>query len=215
MIASPWRPNRRILSHTPVRPLSNTLLAKACIKGTLFHIVLTERKRVRWLLIAGLLVVSFHLALVARVLLEREPRHQGKPLNYWFNQLPLTRIVSDGSIVTQDQVQLPGRRYGSFLETPRGAREAFQDIGTNALAFLLYKLKRSETRSHKPIQMLAIKYGFKRLPLPSIDAERQQAVTGLIFLSPLPPDYLPQVSALATNADPKVATAAKCVLRAQ
>ncbi len=84
-------------------------------------------------------------------------------------------------------------------------------MGTNALPFLLHKLSRSDTRLHKPIQILGYKLT-GRVPLESLDAERQQATTALLVLSPLPPESLRQLAVMTNSANPKIAVQALGVL---
>jgi hypothetical protein len=167
-------------------------------------------KGLRWAFWASLVLgIALALVVVAQVL--REPAYRGRPITYWFHQLQLTGISGAGKVVRADKVTLPGHRYGSFLEKPETVAEAFRVMGTNALPLLLRKLNQSETPLHRPIQECGYLLA-RRLPLDSRDVERQQATTGLLALSPLPPDVLRQVAALTTNANPKVAAQARCVL---
>lgn len=144
---------------------------------------------------------------------EQRTEYQGKPLSYWFNQLPLTETQPGWHSVIKT-FSLGNLKYGSFQEKPEKAQEAICAIGTNALPFLFAKLEQPDSPIQRRIQSFAsgigIKHRFFSLPM----AERWQAVTALVYLRPLPDQSVRQLLALSTNADRRVADAASYVVTA-
>ena len=167
---------------------------------------------VRWALGASLLLLPVALACWSLGNVLREPAYRHKPRTYWFHQLQLTMVSPGGDAGVADRLQLPGHRYGSFLEKPETVAEAFRVMGTNAIPLLVCKLSQSDSSLHRRIQVWGHRLTH-RLPLESLDAERGQATTALLILSPLPPESLRQVVALTTNADSRVAVQARYILR--
>ena len=77
--------------------------------------------------------------------------YEGKPLAYWFNQLPMTK-----SLPGQDVYQSPRKRarhiksgavqeYGTWVEDGEASAKAIRAIGTDGLDFYFSKLKREES----------------------------------------------------------------------
>jgi hypothetical protein len=164
-----------------------------------------NRTRCIW----GAAIFLIFAATVTWALSNSEPGYRNKPLSYWFNQLGLTCGGTNGAPLVMPTCSLPGRNYGNYLETDESVRAAFRGMGTNALPYLLRKLQETESVLHRPIQSTAIKLGFARLPLPSIDVQRRQAITGLVYLRPLPDWARSQLQNIKTTArNPKVKQAA-------
>ena len=148
--------------------------------------------------------------------------YQGKPLGYWFNQLPMTSIHTfqghdsfaqsarkRAKYINSGAVQ----EYGSWLEEPEISKRAIRAIGTNGIAFYLSKLRKPRVGSfRKTIQDVALAIGSRRFLYPDVDAERDQAVTALILLKPLPEAAERELLITSTNKSVEMARAARCVL---
>jgi hypothetical protein len=149
-----------------------------------------------------------------------EPFYQGKPLEYWFNQLPMTRIDGAGfyaTVIQSDHMLLrrPSgavRKYGGWTETPEASANAIRGIGTNALAFYLQKLRRHVGTREIQIEKVARAFGFHGFLFEGVDPERGQAVTALILLKPLPPEVVSKLATLTTNRNRDIAAAAHWAL---
>ena len=149
------------------------------------------------------------------------PSYQGKPLEYWFNQLPMTRMGAAGSdakamLSDRWRCQAPSgavRKWGSWLETPQDSGNAIRGIGSNALAFYIRKVGRHIGAPELQIMKVARAVGFHGFLFQDAEPEREQAVTAFILLKPLPPLVVSELVALSTNRDPYVAGAALCALR--
>lgn len=129
---------------------------------------------------------------------------QGRPLEYWFNQLSGREIMRSPSGAV--------RRYGAWLETPEASANAIRGIGTNAQGFYLGKLRRHVGTREIQIAMAARAVGFEDFWIRGVDTERGQAVIALILLKPLPPEVLSELVILSTNVNRDIAAAARCVL---
>jgi len=149
------------------------------------------------------------------------PFYQGKPLEYWFNQLPMTRIDTNGFYAT---VSLSDRwrcglasgavrKWGRWIETPEASANAIHRIGTNAIPFYLRKIRRPIGARETQIMKIARAVGFRGFLFEDVEPEREQAVTALILLKPLPPQMASELVALTTNMDPYIAGAALCAFR--
>lgn len=148
--------------------------------------------------------------------------YQEKPLAYWFNELPMTRIDGVGfnaTVIQSDHLILRSpsgdvRRYGGWMEKPEGSAKAIRVIGTNALPFYLRKLARQAGPIESKTWEVARAAGFRGfLGYEKIEWERGQAVTALILLKPLPPEAVSQLVALSTNRNREIAAAASCALK--
>ena len=133
--------------------------------------------------------------------------YQGKPLEYWFNQLGDQEIMRSPSGAV--------RTWGSWIETPETSANAIRGIGTNALGFYLRKLRRDVGTREIRIAKAARAVGFNDFWIRGVDSERGQAVTALILLKPLPPQVVSELVALSTNKNQDIAAAAQCALRAK
>ena len=149
------------------------------------------------------------------------PSYQGKPLEYWFNQLPMTsKGMSGGSdiVVQGDRMQRRGWRsgtfweYGSWKEKPEASAKAIRAMGTNAVAFSLHKLTRQNYPIESKIERLAFGVGLHGLLFEDTTPEREQSVTALILLKPLPREAVSKLITLSTNKNGAIAAAARCAL---
>jgi hypothetical protein len=131
---------------------------------------------------------------------------QGKPLEYWFNQLNDREIVRSPTGAVG--------RYGPWPETPEASASAIRGIGTNAFGFCLRKLRRLPGARELQLAVAARRLGFEDLlfRVRGVDSERGQAVTALILLKPLPPGVLSEVVSLSSSSNREIAAAAHRVL---
>lgn len=130
---------------------------------------------------------------------------QGKPLEYWFNQLNDREIMRSPSGAV--------RRWGCWLETPEASANAIRGIGTNGLFFYVHKLRRKPGARELQLAMAARRVGFEDFlfRVRGVDSERGQAVTALILLKPLPQEVISELGILSSNVDQDIAAAAHCV----
>ena len=121
---------------------------------------------------------------------KRNLSYQGKPLIYWFNQLPMTRTQGTrGSEIVVARVRELARglksgtvqEYGPWVEKPAASAKAIRAVGTNGLRLYLSKLSRQERPVGSRLQAAAFALGLRRFLFANVSAEREQAVTALIF----------------------------------
>jgi hypothetical protein len=108
----------------------------------------------------------------------RQPAYDGRPVSYWFKQLPVIYPIT------------PAPRATGIADYPR-ALAAIRAIGTNSLPFLISKLQaRPPPRLIRLIRSYAGSWPVIRTLFPPQDQakERGQAVAGLLLLCPLPPE---------------------------
>jgi hypothetical protein len=174
-----------------------------------------------WLLAGVISAAGLVCGLSVAHQLKPKPSYQGKPLEYWFNQLPMTSISRAGfsaSAVQYDHLLLRSpsgavRKYGGWLEAPEASASAIRAIGTNSLAFYLGKLTRQvgpiESKIYKGARVVGFR-GF--LGVEDVDWVRGQAVTALILSKPLPPEVVSELVTLSTDRNREIAAAAHCAL---
>ena len=105
------------------------------------------------------------------------------------------------------------QQYGAWAEEPEASRRAIKAIGTNGLKFYFSKLRQPQAGTfRKRMQKAAFAIGFRRFFFPDVSAEREQAVTALILLKPLPKEAERELLAMSTNGHAEIAGAARCVL---
>ena len=104
------------------------------------------------------------------------------------------------------------QEYGAWLERPEDSAEAIRAVGTNGLRLYFSKLSRQERSVQKQKQKAAFALGLRRFLFANVSAEREQSVTALIILKPLPEGAVQKLLALGTNSDAEIAGAARCVL---
>ncbi|MHB8519971.1 MAG: hypothetical protein ACYDH9_04365 [Limisphaerales bacterium] len=143
--------------------------------------------------------------------------YQGKSIEYWFEQLPVTPILPSGVAPAVYQVNVrgfiksTGQQYGSTNLSDE-AIDVIAALGTNALPFLLAKLQGSDSVVKREVTKAARKAGVGYLPFRNADLERLQAVTGLIHVKTLTPEAGQVLTSLRTNTNPEIASAAVQVL---
>jgi len=178
--------------------------------------MLKTRSVVVWLLAVGISAIVLVWGLDFARQGKPKPFYQGRPLEYWFNQLPMTSI--NGQTVGQSRHLLARspsgevKRYGAWMETPEASAKAISFIGTNALAFCLWKLTRHIGPLESKIQKIERAVGFHSFLFLDVSVEREQAVTALILLKPLPPEVIAELGTLSTNRNQEIADAAHCAL---
>jgi hypothetical protein len=147
--------------------------------------------------------------------------YQGKPIEYWFNQLPMVKvqIVQGKETACMGDKMRKGhtksgavRKYGSWVETPEASAQAIRAMGTNGIAFYFRRLKRQDLPIRKRIQQAAFAVGVRHFLFEDVDAERGQAVTALLLLKPLPPSAASELVALSKNSNGAIAAAARVAL---
>jgi hypothetical protein len=161
-------------------------------------------------------LLAFLSGLVFALYREPELSYQGMPLNYWFNQLPLT-IAQPVGVSYASRWMIRGssgvvRKCGDWIESPETSAAAIRSMGTNAINFYLGKLTRQYGPLKRAIFRSARSLGYHGLLFEEIYPEREQAATALILLQPLPPGAVSVLANLSTNRDPQVAAAAHTVL---
>jgi hypothetical protein len=180
-----------------------------------------SRRSKLWLL-AGSLILGGCLCWVA-ITENEKPNfsYEGKPLSYWFNQLPMT--CSQGAPGSEIAVQCARKRayhiksgavqqYGAWGQEPEVSAKAIRKIGTNGLKFYFSKLEGREVPLQSKIQKAAFQIGLRCFLFADVNAEREQATTALILLKPLPQDQVRELLALSTNRNARISGAARCVL---
>jgi hypothetical protein len=90
--------------------------------------------------------------------------------------------------------------------------KAIRSIGTNGIKLYLSKLRQPDRPLKDKIQKKAFAVGLQRFLFADVTAEREQAVTALILLKPLPPTAIQDLLVLSANSNPGISNAARCVL---
>lgn len=156
------------------------------------------------------LVVIVVLAVVAVPLTRRPvPTYQGQPIDYFFERLNVSLFSgSAGYSMLKKQLAQPKQQT---RREPINDREVFTAFGTNAVPFLMMKLKGQDRSLEKLTARLLHKVGVKRQVFADAQMERGRAVTGLILLPHLPPDVEQNLVTLSTNSNRELAAAARYV----
>lgn len=162
------------------------------------------RPLIVWLLVGVIPVVGLAWGIGAANQRISKRFYQGKPPEYWFNQLGNQEIMRAPSGAVM--------RYGSWLETSEASANAVRGIGTNAVAFYLRKLRRQVGTREIRIAKVARAVGFNDFWIRGVDSERGQAAIALILLKPLSSEVVSELVTLSTNRDANIAAAACCVL---
>jgi hypothetical protein len=155
----------------------------------------------------GFLAPAFLLVCVLAALLLRSglPKYNGQSLMFWFKNLPNSTIPASGAVTYR--IAVFGGPLGQKGPSEADAHEALVAIramGTNALPFLIHKLKQ---RGPRPAFDPVVRSYSRKLPviqnlLPTDHetfVEQQQAVTGLLALCPLPPDTVNELRKLSLD----------------
>ena len=168
----------------------------------------------------GMLLLAGGIAYLAITGSRRMPHYQGKPLDYWLGQMPVTLIqVTTNSGATNLMIVTAARvKFGAQLavqqiyEQPDDCLRAMKTMGTNALPILLANLQTRDNPWKDRINKLEMKTGIKRATFEPAMWTRGKAIVGLEALQPLPESVRQELSSLSTNADPNIAASAKYVL---
>jgi hypothetical protein len=135
--------------------------------------------------------------------------YQGKPIESWFAQLPVTHSsVGSSSRQRKRLYQVNRPTVGNNNVTDDSAIDAITALGTNALLFLIAKLQSLDSILERGAAKAATNAGVGYLPFRNADLERLQAVTGLIHLKTLTPEAKQSIESLRTNANSNIASAA-------
>jgi hypothetical protein len=170
----------------------------------------SARHKLLW---ASLVAIGLIAAMIC-FLSRREPNYEGKPMSYWFDQLPATYVESGG----QAQVAYLGdaSRTRSDPEAEREevfkraqtARKAVASLGTNCLDTLVDRLTGEfpiKTRArHWGLRLHVLKpvrYGPSQRPPHD---RRAQALTALLDLNTRAQPIAPDLIQLAHHPDPSV-----------
>jgi hypothetical protein len=182
---------------------------------------LSKRARVLWFLAVFILVGGLACWFGITGAASRGLSYKGKPIEYWFNQLPMTKaqLVEGKETIRMSDKMRKGhtpsgavRMYGSWVEEPQASAQAIRALGSNGIAFYFRRLKRQDLPIRNKIQQAAFRVGVGRFVFEDVDAERGQAVTALILLKPLPPGPASELVTLSKNSNGAIAAAARCVL---
>ena len=152
------------------------------------------------------------------VLIRSNPKpltYQGKPIECWFAQLPVTPIPPPEAVFGNIRgfIKSTGQQYGSTDLLADSGIAAIEALGTNALPFLLARLQATDSVSERAVTKVATNAGVSYLPFRNADLERLQAVTGLIRLKTLTPEAQLLITSLQTHANPGIASAAAYILK--
>jgi hypothetical protein len=173
----------------------------------------------RTLILAGGLVVLLAAPLTWNLVIQSNddlPQHEGKKLDYWFEQLPCahvrwvagqTRVISITPTANSH-----GYIYGSTIEQPWDAIRAIESMGTNAIPFLMEKLQQPDSRMVIALQKSGFRLGLDTPLFPDNHVARAQAMTGLLALEPLPGIWRDVLEKLSKSDSGRVAGAAKAVI---
>jgi hypothetical protein len=172
----------------------------------------------RWLIILGVVALAGLLAVLLLALKRGTSKpltYQGKTMDYWFTRLPVTPVPPPGVDMgnVQGFVKSKGQQYGGNGASDSTGIEAFTAFGTNALPFLLARLQSTDSGVERNVVRAATNSGIGYLPFRAAQLERLQAVTGLIHLKTITPEARQLLTALRTNSDHDLASAAGFVLK--
>jgi len=168
-------------------------------------------------LVSLLAVVGISTAALFLTLMRQKPgpsKYLGKPIGYWFEQLPATPVPPPGVDLgnVQGFVKSMGQTYGGKDSSGGRSIEAITAFGSNAVPFLLRKLQGLDSAVEKAVTKAATNAGVAYLPYRQAELERLQAVTGLIHLKSLPPEAEHLLGGLRANTNRDIAWAASYVL---
>ena len=157
-------------------------------------------------------VVTFKLAWESRA--PTRAAYQGRGIEEWFKELPLTVIPPPGTWFGDERARFKsyGQSYGSASPTSTSAAQALAAMGTNALPYLLEKLQGRDSGTERVLTRAARETGVRKLPFRDAELERLQAVSGLIELKTLTPEAWRVITGLTNSAQTNVAVAARYIL---
>jgi hypothetical protein len=175
---------------------------------------LARSKPIRYGLLALLLIVA---GIIAFWPLTREPTYEGRPFNYWLDQLPSTFLVGGGHSRTSPFA------YKTVAEAQAGqtrvkdvtqrALRAVSTIGPEHLDVLVARLQRQDSRAKITLQRWAVRVGLRvglmsRMPLLSTEVRRGQALTALVELGDAARPIVPELLLLTESRDTNMRLAA-------
>lgn len=182
-----------------------------------------------------------------------DPIYKGKPLSYWFRQLPATtvyiptnglanmsRIVRGGTNQNSVSIHYSSLNVGPFpsltmqtslptassvfahrnslyrglpaaVESEKDTIVAVREMGTNALPFVMLKLRTRDSAFKREVPQWAQKIGIKGMLFENPDYERGRATSALLHV-PLSPGVRQELLRLTTNADANLAYTAMYIL---
>ena len=159
----------------------------------------------------GVVAIRWHLK-------EPVPAFGGKPLGYWFHELPPTMVVKSNTVATAERITclgLFGGTYGSQQVQPSTSIAAIQEMGTSAIPFMLDRLSRHNFPFSRQLDRGAFACGLKSTWFVNRAVERAQAVTGLLALPSLPQSAIDHLNGLRRSSDPAIAASAGFIADAQ
>lgn len=168
-----------------------------------------------WLALIGLLLFC------GKFIPARRPVFEGKPLEYWLNQLPGTRQFRESrftnvsltyNLTYYGKVYGPTNPVSKLEQIDEKAVQAIRTIGTNGLPKLLATLRKQDPSLQKKAARLAARWGWGRYLPDMSDPGRWQAITAFRLLGSAANSAQPQLLVLSTNHDPSVSSAAAMVL---
>ncbi len=179
----------------------------------------------RFHILAAMAVLGLTAWGIVRAVWPSLPSYNGQSISVWFQKLPLIkpspyipvygqtggyvsynldRYLSIGRV---DQYTYFGRKYGSTNESLQ-AMAAVQSMGTNGLPFLMKKFRQQDSRLVWWAEHHLWKVGLTRSLLRSHNVEREQALTALLILSPLPPAHVQELKRMRDDSDQRISAAA-------
>ena len=161
---------------------------------------------------ATILILTLFVAAFVLYKLATRPAltYQGQTIDYWFTQLPLTIVSSQGIATASTGSIFPGGSYGS---TNNECFDAFDSFGTNAFSYLLKKMASEDSAFEKKASQIAWRVGWKSFPARNANMERYQATTALRRFSEIPDESRHSLTNLAKASSAEIALSAQHVLR--
>jgi tetratricopeptide (TPR) repeat protein len=105
----------------------------------------------------------------------REPSYQGKPLSFW-----LSRAAESGLFLADQKDP-----------NAKECREAIRGMGTNAIPMLLRILKAKDSALRRAAMDLVERQDFVRIPIGSVEEQKQKAQAGFYLLGELASNAVP------------------------
>jgi hypothetical protein len=142
---------------------------------------------------------------------KQELIYQGRSIDYWFAQLPVTMVTPEGGVLTGGSLTAFGQQYGNQQETSLSFA-ALDSLGIDAIPYLVTKLVGKDSVIEQSARDLAWKAQMKPFPTRMAAIESFQAVTGLIHLRKLPDETVQMLTNMSKAPESQLAAAAKYIL---
>jgi HEAT repeat protein len=142
---------------------------------------------------------------------QQELVYQGRSIDYWFAQLPITWVGPKGMLLTGGSIIAFGQQYGNQQDASLPFA-AFDSFGNDAIPYLMSKLTSRDSTLELTARNAALKAKLRSFPTRMARIESFQAVTGLIYLKELPTDIIKTLTDLSKDTNSEVADAAGYVL---